>query len=1420
MDMILAELERDFRDNWTGFKPGSYSSYLDQVDDDQRTDLLIRLLCAEIEFCYQPPVLFRMDTPGVVQEADEDQRVRPSLRLFLLRFPELRKRIDGIIQLSVLEYALRIRFDAKPPNIASYLDLCEEAQDRLSGLLQLTELRIVDSRERSDNSVVPVNSGDSTEPELIHEKPVVLEQLPCNLGCFLLIRHLGKGGMGNVYSAIDLRSTAHVAVKVMRHLDSWSIYRFVEEFSWLSQLNHPHLVKLYDAFSQGDTRYFSMEQVEGLTIRNWFQTLEVTDMSRWGMLRQVLAETASAIRFLHDCDVIHRDVKPSNLMITPGRRAMLLDLGLAMRSGTSTAGLQMVDGSKIVGTIQYLPPEALRGESQTFASDWYSFGVLIFETITNSFPPIAIDPKNKDLAKRYVLNEESLRAKLACMPEDLKSLCIDLLSGDPELRPMGNEIISRLGAEESKLLSFATDSACLGREDVLDSLSDCMNDQSSSGNLILLRGESGIGKTTLLKHWTRLQQRVDESTLVLSFACHLQDHTPLRALNLLAQQLVTLMSELPRTLWEDLTTSEGAEIVYGFPQMQQLIGAPLRQKDPSVGVAELAARRAAGLHALLYWLRELSKRRRVIIAIDDAQWADSDSGRLLGQLFSSHSGFQGLVLVADQGSTVNSPLVDSMLNVLGRKHSAIKQIDLQPLGKATCAELLKQWAKAVGLTLAPEISLDLTRRSGGNPFLLREVLSAYVNHVVQFNLGDESWLKTARNQSRSGVHLRSRFSLLPISMERVLQYLAIADEPLGFHQLQTVSRVLPHELLPLINYLASQGWIRINGTSLDSELEIAHDRFRDVVLDSMPEDRIYRRHYRIARTLSSESPPPWARVAHHYWESLRYREAAACYMEAARASARNNAYIEALWFLERAFHPNADRSLAEQRNALRLQADCLAASGRSSEAIEAYQQLSISSEDVRETHLLDCLMGEQWIARGDLSRGLESLEGALAEFGVSSDARISWLSSMRLWVESRYVSISQSNRSQSNAVEPFTSTERSLNRISTALVFLDLRRGGRLVMTLANAAASRGSDSDRAATLLRWGALIALGNRSTRASSINFIRAGRRLAKQSASANAIALGQMCTFVWLFAHGRFRRAMQHGLKSLNLYRNAELTHQWEYGFVQWTLLILHWYGGQLRTLCEATKEMRAQWDLQREVTWSFWVETHSAHLADLIVNDTEQGRRSLRSTEECVREQPFESPRYFLWVSELRQELYEGNIETAMEVMETGWRELNESALSKLVHYKWLACSLRLCCYLAAMKSMPAEKERWLKELSAIIKRLRAIQELVFAPVADAQELVFKAAQGKVAPYSKWDASIQRLRDSDMHLFAMALAWHTEVHWPAESAAAQNVSAQRAKDGDASDERLRSAGTGAAKCAFLEQGCLEPEKLMRVILPLP
>ena len=247
------------------------------------------------------------------------------------------------------------------------------------------------------------------------------------------------------------------------------------------------------------------------------------------------------------------------------------------------------------------------------------------------------------------------------------------------------------------------------------------------------------------------------------------------------------------------------------------------------------------------------------------------------------------------------------------------------------------------------------------------------------------------------------------------------------------------------------------------------------------------------------------------------------------------------------------------------------------------------------------------------------------------------------------------------------------------------------------------------------------------------------------------------------------------------------------------MILDWYAGDLQILVEATKEMRIQWQNNRDLMWSFWIHTHSAHLADLIADQPAEGRRAIANAAAEVQHHPFESPRYFVWISELRQELYDGNNEAAVRTMESGWQQFSNSRLSTLSHYVWVANSLRLCCYLASATGQSGKKDFFLREASAICKRLSSNREPLFALVAKAQELVVKAAQGNIAPRSRWTEAVETLRRSDMRLFAIATAWHASIYWP--------------------DVDFCGHGKTAEQC-FLEQGCVAPRKLMQVILPLP
>ena len=127
MKVELTEIEQEFRNSWRDFDPRRYAGFLDQAAEASRVELLTRLLSAELEFAFQPPTV-GLDPDQ--SSSTDDERVKPCVQLFVLRFPELEKHPDLLIRLVVLEYALRLRHDEIPPNPESYLPLCHESQDR------------------------------------------------------------------------------------------------------------------------------------------------------------------------------------------------------------------------------------------------------------------------------------------------------------------------------------------------------------------------------------------------------------------------------------------------------------------------------------------------------------------------------------------------------------------------------------------------------------------------------------------------------------------------------------------------------------------------------------------------------------------------------------------------------------------------------------------------------------------------------------------------------------------------------------------------------------------------------------------------------------------------------------------------------------------------------------------------------------------------------------------------------------------------------------------------------------------------------------------------------------------------------------------------------------------------------------------
>jgi serine/threonine-protein kinase len=245
-------------------------------------------------------------------------------------------------------------------------------------------------------------------------------------GRYRIVRKLGSGGMANVYLAEDEDLGRRVAIKILNDRyanDDLFIERFRREAKSAAALSHPNIVSVYDRGEAEGTYYIAMEVIEGRSLKELIMTRGPLPIP------QALAythEMLEALRFAHRHGIIHRDIKPHNILI--GERLKVTDFGIA-RAGAS----QMTEAGSIMGTAQYLSPEQARGAPVTAASDLYSVGIVLYEMLTGKVP--FTGDSAIEIAMKH-LNEppkppSKIRPEIS---EELDAVVLRALSKNPEDR--------------------------------------------------------------------------------------------------------------------------------------------------------------------------------------------------------------------------------------------------------------------------------------------------------------------------------------------------------------------------------------------------------------------------------------------------------------------------------------------------------------------------------------------------------------------------------------------------------------------------------------------------------------------------------------------------------------------------------------------------------------------------------------------------------------------------------------------------------------------------------------------------------------------------------------------------------------------------------------------------------------------------
>lgn len=248
-------------------------------------------------------------------------------------------------------------------------------------------------------------------------------------GRYEIIELIGSGGMANVYRAFDRLDNREVAVKILREefLDNQEfVRRFRNESKAVGLLSHPNIVKVFDVNFSDTVQYIVMEYINGITLKDYIDQQGVLS---WKDAVFFTTQVLRALQHAHDHGIVHRDIKPQNIMLLPDGSIKVMDFGIARFSRSETRTIT----DKAIGSVHYISPEQAKGDMTDFKADIYSLGVMLYEMLTGQLPfesdsavSVAIKQISDEPTRPRDINPD--------IPEGLEEITLKAMAKDPEKR--------------------------------------------------------------------------------------------------------------------------------------------------------------------------------------------------------------------------------------------------------------------------------------------------------------------------------------------------------------------------------------------------------------------------------------------------------------------------------------------------------------------------------------------------------------------------------------------------------------------------------------------------------------------------------------------------------------------------------------------------------------------------------------------------------------------------------------------------------------------------------------------------------------------------------------------------------------------------------------------------------------------------
>jgi tetratricopeptide (TPR) repeat protein len=692
----------------------------------------------------------------------------------------------------------------------------------------------------------------------------------------------GEGGMGSVYRVTDLVRSRSLALKVVSG-QALLIDLFKIEFRTLAGLRHPHLAQSHDFEPIVGTPdfCFTMDFIEGRTI------FDATEGTGWPGVVEYVVQLCRALAYVHSRGIVHRDIKPTNVLVDGSGAVKLLDFGLV---GSGRGGPAM-------GTPSYLAPELFEGRPGDHRSDLFSLGVLMFQLLCRRLPFDSTQPVFPNGSDA---------------PEWLQGIVHRLCSSQPADRfRSGNEIIAAINhggglryptETMATRESYVVSGRFVERDAELAVLSTHVEARVRGAErtppTLLIGGHSGVGKSRLIGE-LRHRMQTDEYRFVDGH-CFEGAASEYGAFAEAIAQLVLLVD----------ASGGGAVVDRHAPELAKIAPeiARGRQVPASLPLVTPEAEKRRLLDTVAAFCVEASGVTPYVLCLDDLQWAPQGSIELLRFLV------RRIALSEEEGRRVPLAVVGSyrddeiggrpLEGLMAPPQPGVSSITLKPLSPDAMRTLL---CSMFGLEDIPASFVSrVLGEAGGSPFFLEEVVRTLVENGAVF-VEDGAWqtataIPDLEIPASIVAAVRRRLASVTDDHQRhLLQLLAVHKKPLTAAMLASISGTAMEETEEALHHLTTRH-IVVTQPATVTTYRTAHDQIRSTVYADLG-DSASGLHRQIAATLERNAPErerPLSELAHHYWLAGEHDAALEYAILAGRLAQSVYANDEAIEHLEHA----------------------------------------------------------------------------------------------------------------------------------------------------------------------------------------------------------------------------------------------------------------------------------------------------------------------------------------------------------------------------------------------------------------------------------------------------------------------------------------------------------------------------------------